>query len=82
MRQTDEYKKGTVAAHPGKDYIAAAAAKPGKDEYHLFPDDEVCDTFRHAWVLVRKVRPQVVVIQGLRRPCSSRSAEENAKYCS
>ena len=28
LRQTDEYKKGDVAAKPGKDYIAAAAAKP------------------------------------------------------
>ena len=32
--------------------------------------------------MVRKARPEVVVIQASRRPNACRSPEENAKYCS
>ena len=81
LQRSDDYKAGKIAALPGRDYIAVA---PPLENYHLFPEhpEHPNAALRHAWVLVRKVRPQVVVIQGLRRPGPCRSPEENAKYCS
>ena len=38
--------------------------------------------FRHSWVLVRKTRPDVIVIEGLKKPSVSQSSVHNAKYCS
>ena len=53
------------------------------DNYFTFPVDpmEVYRIFRHTWVLVRKKRPDVVVIEG-KRPSATRSTKENAKYFS
>ena len=68
-------------AKPGIHYVAIEAI--GKD-YYLFPDVpiEVYRVFRHAWALVRKKRPDVVVIEGIKLPSSARSPIFNSQYCS
>ncbi len=63
-------------------YLFVIEPNEGAD-YVAFPADpaDTYKVFRHAWVLVRKKRPDVVVIEGLRMPSASRAATENAKYC-
>ena len=58
------YRDGKLAAKPGKDYVAVAA-KAG--EYHLFPEhpEGIYNVLRHAWVLVRRRRPHVILVEGL-----------------
>ena len=72
-----QYKEGEIAAKPGEHYIAL---RPTSDEYYLFPED--VGAFRHSWVLVRKDRPDVVVIEGLPLPSVSKTSAYNAQYCS
>ena len=82
VRKSDEYKEGKVVLKPGLHYCIL---EPDDDaDYHVFPAEpaNIFETFRHAWVLERKKRPDVVVIEGLRMPRASRSRNENAKYCS
>jgi len=57
---------------------------PEDHSYYTFPEHPVAiySVFRHAWVLIRKKRPDVVVIEGLKMPSTARSDIENAKYCS
>ena len=38
-------------------------------------------THRHSWALVRKTRPDVVVIEGLKLPNPTRSNIYNGQYC-
>ena len=57
------YKKGKAVAKPGEHYITQ---EPTSNEYYLFP--ESTGPFRHLWILVRKPRPEVVVIANLRLP--------------
>ena len=77
-----EYKAGDVVARPGVHYTVLNAR--GDDVYSTFPEEpeKLFNVFRHAWVLVRRRRPYVIVINGERKPSSSRTATENAKYCS
>ena len=77
LANSKHYMEGKVAAKPGVDYVAV---EPSDDEYFLFPSD--IDPFCHAWVLVRKRRPDVVVIEGLKLPSQSKTATYNAQYCS
>ena len=75
--KSQQYKDGKVAAKPGEHYIAV---KPDAQEYFLFPED--VGPFRHSWALVRKERPDVVVIEGLRLLGVNKTATYNAQYCS
>ena len=79
--RSSQYRAGKVAAKPGRHY---ESAKADDAEYHLFPEQpaDIYNALRHAWVLVRRPRPHVIVIEGLKRPSASRSPTENAKYCS
>ena len=63
MVRSQLYKKGKAVAKPGEDYIAL---EPTSNEYYLFP--ESTGPFRHLWILVRKPRPEVVVIANLGLP--------------
>ena len=78
--RTAEYKKGKVVAKPGVHYVVI---EPEDTTYSTFPEEprQIFEIFRHSWVLVRKKRPDVVVIEGLKLPSLSRTAVENAKYC-
>ncbi len=76
-----QYKDGKVALKPGVHYTLIEPED--EDDYVAFPEEpeSIYGTFRHAWVLVRKQRPDVVVIEGFRTSKASRSPTENAKYC-
>jgi hypothetical protein len=75
------YKKGEVSAKAGIHFVALEASD---ETYSLFPEEpeHIYKTFRHAWVLIRKKIPDVVVIEGLKMPSTARSAAYNAQYCS
>ena len=79
LRHSSEYKQGMLAAKPGVHYVAVA---PQSAECHLFPEHpgDIYSVFRHAWVLARRLRPHVIVIEGLKRPHTFRSTTEHAKY--
>jgi hypothetical protein len=79
--KTKAYKDGNDVAKPGIHFVVVA---PEGSEYYTFPEHpaDIYSVFRHAWVLIRKKRPDVVIIEGLKMPSSARSDIENAKYCS
>ena len=81
MIRTQDYKDGKPVAKPGVHYIAVDVSG---DDYYLFPEHpmEIYSVFRHSWVLKRKQRPNVVVIEGLKLPSSARTAIFNNQYCS
>ena len=76
--RSQQYWDGDIAAKPGEHYVAVAANSD--DKYFLLPHD--AGNFRHAWALVRKSRPDVVVVEGLRMPSVNRTSVYNAQYCS
>ena len=79
--RTPEYKEGKLAVKPGIHYVVLQSAT---NEYTTFPEHpaDLLGIFRNAWVLMRRTRPYVIVIEGLRMPSASRPETENAKYCS
>ena len=81
MIRTQDYKDGKTVAKPGVHYIAVDVSG---DDYYLFPEHpvEIYSIFRHSWVLKRKQRPDVVVIEGLKLPSSARTSIFNSQYCS
>ena len=81
LSSSDDYKKGKIAAKPGLHFVAVT---PTDQSYFLFPEEphDVYRLFRHAWALVRKRIPDVVVIEGLKQPSTARTAVYNAQYCS
>ena len=68
FRRSAEYKAGEVVAKPGIHYLALDNEHADAD-YVLFPEHPLhfCSFFRHSWVLVRKTRPDVIVIGGLKK---------------
>ena len=76
--KTKEYNDGKHTARPEVHY--KAIDPPVSSEYFLFPKE--IQVFRHAWALVRKRRPDVVVIDGLPLPSVNKGSLFNAKYCS
>jgi hypothetical protein len=81
LSRTKEYKEGKSIARPGVHYCVVEAEN---EEYCTFPEypADIYAVFRHAWILLRKKRPDVVVVEGLRMPSTARSDVDNAKYCS
>ena len=77
MSKSQEHKEGTVAAKPREHFQAIPSPA---NEYFLFPDKPIA-TYRHSCALVRKVRPDVVVIEGLILPNPNRSNIHNGQYC-
>ena len=74
---THDYKNKKVPAQPG---VHFKAVEPTSGDYFLFPEE--AGNFRHAWALVRKRRPDVVVIENLPLPSVNRPSAYNSKYCS
>ena len=77
--------KGEKAAVPGVHYVVLDAPEGGSnDTYYCFPEEPAAALryFRHAWVLVRKKRPEVPVIEGGKLPRAGGNATYNAKYAS
>ena len=76
--QRNKDMKEKDAAQPGVHYTAVESSS---NTYFLFPP-ETPGHFRHAWALVRKRRPDVVVIERLFLPSVKRKPVYNAQYCS
>ena len=81
LTQRADYREGQISLKPGVHYVALES---DANDYYLFPDEpkDVYKIFRHTWVLERNPRPQVVVIEGLKLPSTSRSSIYNSQYCS
>ena len=75
--KSQKYRDGDIAAKPGEHYTAV---EPESNEYILFPENT--GNFRHSWALVRKNRPDVVVIEGLSQPSVTKASVYNSQYCS
>ena len=58
--------------------------EPMNTSYYTFPKEPVhiYDTLRNSWVIVRRNRPIVPVLEGVPLPSPAKPAEENAKYFS
>ena len=81
--QTDpSYKEGKMKAVPGVHYVVV---EPGADDaYVTFPTTPaiVFAELRHCWVITRRPRPHVPIVEGVPLPSPSRTADENARYMS
>ena len=77
--QSDAYRNEQIAAKPGLHYTVIPCAN---ESYTVFPAEpaHMYDTLRHAWVLVRKSPPDVVMIEQYKKPGPSSSAADAAKY--
>ena len=64
LTRTQEYKVGEKMAKLGIHYLAL---DNNGVHYFLFPEhpSHIYNIFRHAWVLVRLSKPDVIVIEGL-----------------
>ena len=80
LANSQEYKEGKIVAKPLIHYTVLECTD--EDAYFTFPEEpkNIYETFRHCWILVRKPRPQVVVIENLKMPSASRTATYNAQY--
>ena len=71
-------------AIPGVHYFVAERPDVETSRtYFTFPSEpkETYAFFRHAWVLVRKPRPEVPILEGIGMPRASGNPTYNAKYC-
>ena len=77
-----EYKEGKIKIMPGKHYHVVEPTDD--DDYYAFPTSpaHVYEVLRHSWILERRRRPHVPVLEGVQLPSPSRSAEDNAKFLS
>ena len=82
IAKSDAYKSGQIVLKPGVHFVVVEPKEDAK--YAVFPHEpaHLYGAFRHTWVIVRKRRPEVVVIEGLKMPRATRPAADNAKYCS
>ena len=82
LQADSKYKEGKRKAVPGVHYVVL---EPGAaDDYVTFPRTPV-DVFgelRHCWVIARRPRPYVPVLEGVPLPSPTRTREDNAKYMS
>jgi len=75
------FRDGKTKCQAGKHFVVL---EPEGGEYVTFPDkpDNIYKNLRHLWVLRRRNRPEVPVLEGVALPRQGRSQEQNAKYCS
>ena len=77
------YQEGKSQLLPGTHY-QVLEEHSAVDEYWTFPREpsSVFKHFRHTWVIVRRRRPFVPVLEGATVPSPSKPPLENAKYLS
>ena len=51
-------------------------------EYTFEHEADLTDKLRNSWIIRRRFRPYVPVLEGVTPPSPSKPAEENAQYCS
>ena len=80
---TAALKDGTAKLSPGVHYKVLDQQIEG-DDYWVFPREPqaVYAVLRHSWVIVRRRRPYVPVLQGAKVPNAATSPTDSAKYFS
>ena len=80
---TQSLTNGTAKICPGLHYEVLEEQNED-DEYWVFPRDppSIYGILRHSWVIVRRKRPYVPVLQGVKVPNASTSRSDSAKYLS
>ena len=73
-----DFKNGLVTLKPRDHYVVLERSDA---LYYTFPEEPtaIYGMLRHTWVIVRRNRPHVPILEGVPLPSSSRAAEENAK---
>ena len=76
------YHEGKLKATAGVHYVVVEPATDA--EYITYPaaPAHVFQELRHTWVLTRRPRPYVPILEGVPVPSPTRTAEENARYMS
>lgn len=64
--QSEAYKNGKLKLRPGFHFVVVEPEDG--DCYFTFPQQKQLDLFRHFWIIVRRQRPHVPVIEGVRLP--------------
>ena len=94
LRRDKAFWAGTKKLRPGVHYKVIeptrlggatrsggfAALSESITEYYTFPDEPFLDTFRHMWVIKRRPRPYVPILEGVPLPSPTKPAEDNARY--
>ena len=80
----EEFKKGKKKMCPGIHYIVREQEIPGTGGYWTFPREpkRTYEKLRHTWVIVRRWRPYVPILKGVKVPDATTSPEDSAKYFS
>jgi len=80
---TGSLKDGISKLSPGLHYSVVESPRPG-DEYWVFPREPqaIYAVLRHSWVIVRRQRPYVPVLEGAKVPNATTSPTDSAKYFS
>ena len=82
LNAAEAFSDGQTKIVPGVHY---EVKEPGDEtSYFSFPAEphHVYSQLRHMWVLERRNRPYVPVLEGAQPPAATKSAEYNAKYMS
>ena len=81
-QNTHQYRDGKLKLRAGMHFRVIEPTTLG--EYYTFPEgtDGKDNAWRHNWIITRKPRPRVPVIEGVPTPSPAKSAEENSKYFS
>ena len=67
-----------TARRPGKDYFVTEDVA-AENEYVLFPNLPVLQTFRHEWIMRRRFRPMVPSVEGVRMPDRQNKKEDRSR---
>ena len=80
---TAKLEDGKTKLSPGLHYTVIEPQNNG-DDYWVFPREPkaIYETLRHSWVIVRRKRPHVPVLQGAKVPSATTSPNDSAKYFS
>ena len=73
------FQSGTCQARPGEHYTVK---EPSGNEYHTFPDIKPLEIFRHCWIIERRPRPVVPIIEGLPLPSLGKGKDYIGRYLS
>ena len=76
-----DFRSGKTKVLPGVHYVVV---ENDGDEYFTFQNTpyHIFGVLRHSWVITRRPRPHVPILEGVPVPSPAKPAEDNAKYFS
>ena len=79
-QDTQPYRDGKLKLRAGVHFRVLEPTTPG--EYYTFPPGSkgTDRAWRHNWIITRRPRPHIPVLEGVATPSPAKSTEENAKY--